>query len=92
VIGRTTVEQKSRATRLYRRALRKGELMRPDTCSRCGKAAVGNELHGHHHNGYDDEHALDVVWLCRSCHRRMHTVTPYPWVVIKEQEANGDGR
>lgn len=27
-----------------------------------------NRVEAHHHKGYDEDHWLDVVWLCRSCH------------------------
>lgn len=47
-------------------ALRKGEIERPDTCSECGKACTPD---GHHE---DYTKPLDVVWLCRTCHRKRH--------------------
>ena len=58
---------------LYR-ALNRGVVIRPEACERCGKTAEenGEALCGHHHNGYDEVHALDVVWLCRSCHMKIH--------------------
>lgn len=52
------------------RALRCGILTRPTNCERCD--TVDPSLDGHHHNGYEDDHALDVVWLCRSCHTVVH--------------------
>ena len=47
-------------------ALRKGRLVKPESCERCGRSGV--KLNGHHHKGYDKEHRLDVQWLCSSCH------------------------
>jgi len=47
-----------------RNAIRRGDLVRPDTCSECG--AVGKIEASH------DDYArpLDVEWLCRRCHSR----------------------
>lgn len=76
MIGPTTLEQQARAMRLYRTALYDGLLVPADRCERCGKTAEGRKLDGHHHHGYADEHALDVVWLCQQCHRLAHSATP----------------
>ncbi len=48
-------------------AVRDGKLPRIKTllCA-CGKQAQQY----HHHNGYAPEHALDVVPMCRPCHRK----------------------
>jgi ribosomal protein S27AE len=48
-------------------AIRRGELVRPETCSQC--TAPGN-IHAHH---ADYAKPLDVRWLCASCHRLHHT-------------------
>lgn len=55
-----------RAHNMVRRAIEKGTLVRPDTCSRC-PATVG--IQAHH-----DDHAkpLDVMWLCPVCHAARH--------------------
>jgi hypothetical protein len=42
-----------------------GKLQKPEKCEACGGAGP---LHGHHHNGYNREHRLDVQWLCTRCH------------------------
>ena len=47
-------------------ATSKGELMRPDTCSKCGNSGY---IVAHHH---DYTKPLDVVWLCLSCDRQLH--------------------
>lgn len=64
-------EQRERANRMDRDAVKAGILIRPDTCDECKNQRP--EIHGHHHNGYSDEHALDVQWLCRDCHFKAHT-------------------
>jgi hypothetical protein len=47
------------------RAIRRGELVRPETCSRCGGRGKG-PIEAHHE---DHQKPLDVEWLCSSCHR-----------------------
>lgn len=50
-----------------RNAVVRGRLARISTrrCAHCG----GQAHHYHHHNGYGPEHRLDVIPLCRKCHR-----------------------
>lgn len=52
-----------------RRAIRSGRLVRPKTCSSCRHSGV---IEGHHYRGYARRNLLDVVWLCRPCHRKAH--------------------
>ena len=52
---------------IVRKALLVGRLIKPDLCDRCFAFLP---LDAHHHNGY--ELPLDVVWLCRRCHRQAH--------------------
>jgi len=54
------------------KALRDGALIRSSCCDHCGGSSPDRDLDGHHHNGYSDEHILDLIWLCRSCHQRIH--------------------
>ena len=52
------------------RAIRKGKVIRPDECEECGRHKdVCGLLDGHHG---DYSKALDVEWLCRSCHNLLH--------------------
>lgn len=57
-------------------ALREGRLQRPATCSRCGSPGRQRQgvsgSHGvvAHHPDYAEQ--LSVVWLCATCHRRLH--------------------
>ena len=71
---RTTSEGrlKERARSAVNMAIQRGDLVRPEECSRCekkpGKARDGRSLiRAHHHNGYDKAHWLDVEWVCASC-------------------------
>jgi hypothetical protein len=72
------------ARQAVHKAIRRGDLIRPDACVKCGLQAgdvipwpwpldgmpprVVGLIHAHHHKGYAHEHWLDVQWLCRSCH------------------------
>lgn len=47
-------------------AVNKGNIVRPQSCSACGKLG---RIEGHHH---DYAHPFDVVWLCRKCHSAVH--------------------
>ena len=51
---------------IVRKAIRRGLLKRPNKCSMCGKES---RTHGHH-NDYNSP--LDVLWLCASCHKKIH--------------------
>ena len=60
--------EKRKAHDAVKRAVKTGKLPRASslTC-KCGKAATE-----YHHENYEREHWLDVVPLCRSCHKRLH--------------------
>lgn len=55
-----------RAYSIVEEAIKHGELIRPDVCSKCGK----NDDIVAHHDDYD--RPMDVVWLCLSCDRQLH--------------------
>lgn len=62
----------TRAHNLVFRAVRRGELTRPEKCPKCG---VAGKIQAHHHLGYD--RPLDVEWLCKRCHSLEHAhMTP----------------
>ena len=62
-----------------RAALKSGELVRPDSCSRCGRSGVASDgrsiIQAHHH---DYSKPLEVEWICSACHR---AETPLPEVM-----------
>lgn len=62
--------QQARARRKVQRAVKMGLLHRPDRCESCGK--LNGRIVAHHHRGYDDTNALDVLWVCTPCHLRAH--------------------
>jgi hypothetical protein len=49
-------------------AIKSGKLTRPDNCGVCGVECVP---HGHHWS-YEEEHWLDVEWVCIHCHIDIH--------------------
>jgi len=54
-------------------AIQDGKLVAPERCERC------NKKHQHlnaHHDSYEPEHWLDIRWLCPSCHKKFHSLTP----------------
>jgi len=78
--------KKYRAQQLVNYAVRTGKLVRPDSCEICYKTSV--KINGHHDN-YSK--LLEVVWVCTSCHRKMH---PRPMdfkrVLIPRQDPRAD--
>lgn len=61
---------KSRIRMMISRAVRNGTLSNPATlfCVICKNQA---EMY-HHPNGYDNEHELDIVPVCKKCHKQIH--------------------
>lgn len=55
------------------RAVRSGRLVRPKACQDCGRE--GTPIEGHH---LDYARPLEVIFLCRPCHRACHRATPQP--------------
>jgi hypothetical protein len=51
------------------KAVRRKEVVKPDSCECCQKKCSGRGLHAHH-DDYDKP--LEVRWLCRSCHNALH--------------------
>lgn len=49
------------------RAIERGDLVRPEHCEQCSGNAGG--IIAHH---CDYNKPLDVMWLCRMCHRKWH--------------------
>ena len=60
------MDDKVRAHNLVSQAKRKGLLIKPTECSDCGSS---NMIEGHHE---DYALPLDVIWLCRKCHKGFH--------------------
>ncbi len=58
-----------RANKAVSRALKSGQMIKPENCARCGKPGT---LDGHHGNGYEGPARRDVEWLCTDCHNAEH--------------------
>jgi len=58
--------ERVKCRQLVTNALSSGKLKRPSTCSSCGGKC---KPHAHHD---DYSKPLDVDWLCRHCHRKLH--------------------
>lgn len=57
---------KSEARYQLNLAVRRGDVVKPDGCIRCGQI---NKLHAHHS---DYSKPLEVEWLCTLCHGKEH--------------------
>lgn len=64
--ARAKYPEKYKARTIYSNAVAKGDIVRPDRCSRCNEPCIPE---GHH---TDYSKPLDVVWLCRNCHAKEH--------------------
>jgi len=60
--------QKWIARNAVNNAIRDGKMERGTDCYFCGSS---ERLQAHHE---DYNHPLDVVWLCSSCHGKLHTI------------------
>lgn len=59
--------QENRAHWAVYSAIKRGVMIRPKSCTKCG--CRDQRIEAHHHKGYDEEFKLDVVFLCTQCHR-----------------------
>lgn len=60
-------EHKAARNAVYE-ALKKGILIRPNHCTNCEKPCKPEG----HHETYEEGKYLEVVWLCKKCHRKRH--------------------
>ncbi|WP_201319072.1 hypothetical protein [Paenibacillus sp. EPM92] len=58
--------EKGKARNALRNAVHAGKIVKPEKCEQC--KTIGN-VEGHHP---DYSKPLEVVWLCRPCHRKVH--------------------
>lgn len=59
--------ERERFRSAFARAVRRGDLVRPESCSRCHEKR--DPIHGHHP---DYTKPLEVIWLCETCHFDEH--------------------
>lgn len=67
--SRSIPREVKRAHNALKRAVERGDLVRPSECPACGKR---DRIHAHH---ADYSKPLDVEWLCATCHGRLHAGT-----------------
>jgi hypothetical protein len=65
---RASVSPAGRARAALARAIKRGDMVRPDVCEDCGQCPE-TVLHGHHP---DHSKQLEVEWLCNPCHAKRH--------------------
>ena len=59
------LKQRMKARQAINRGYRTGKVPKPIFCQFC---LTSCRPEAHHHLGYEREHWLDVVWLCKRCH------------------------
>lgn len=64
-----TERDKQFARRSLREAVRKGTIIKPMSCERCGCHVSSHLIHGHHS---DYSKPYQVEWLCSDCHSDEH--------------------
>jgi hypothetical protein len=67
--------EQRRAIKALGDAARKGDIVRPASCSICGrspKKRAVTRIQFHHTNGYDPEHWYFGVFVCTWCHNAIH--------------------
>lgn len=69
---KTDDSNRPKAHAAVNRAIRRGSIVRPLTCSKCNQPGPVEA----HHDSYAPDRWLDVVFLCRSCHKRLHAENP----------------
>ena len=63
---KTKYPDRIKAVTTLNHAITAGYLIRPDSCSECGRKS---KIHGHHE---DYSKPLEVIWLCAWCHFARH--------------------
>lgn len=61
--------EKKKAVQMVNNRIEKGTMKKPERCELCNKKC---KVEGHHE---DYSKPLDVIWLCKSCHTKIHRGT-----------------
>lgn len=80
---------KNAARNKLRQAVYDGRVLRPLKCERCnqlgGFAKDGRSLiQADHHHGYENDHALNIWWICKSCDTEIEKLRRSGLIVTKE--------
>ncbi len=64
-------KRKHKARQAVNLSIAYGLIVKPAACQHPGKYSpkCGGQIQGHHHKGYEQEHWLEVEWLCTLCHK-----------------------
>jgi hypothetical protein len=66
------------AKKAVRYAVRHGRITKPEWCHCCDTAHDRQHMEAHHWS-YKPENWLDVIWLCRKCHKAVHKQLGKDW-------------
>lgn len=64
--------EQAKARDVVSKLVKRGELIKPEKCVKCGKIPSRRGLHFHHTEGYEQSKWLVGAWLCNACHREEH--------------------
>jgi len=72
--AREKYPEKAAAQKTFNEAVRRGRLVRPETCETCRQKPPRNRLGRSSIQGHHDDYSkpLEVRWLCQPCHNRHH--------------------
>ena len=70
-LQRERYPEKVKARQILKRAIERGDIIKPTKCDDCPADFPDSpdKIHGHHE---DYTKPLDVDWVCRACHRKKH--------------------
>lgn len=74
--------EKGKARSAVRTAIKSEKLVAVELCS-CAKC--GSQSEEYHHYSYEREHWLDVIPLCRPCHRSIHRMNKKRRAIVELQ-------
>ncbi len=57
------------AREIVNRAIKSGKLIPLNLCDECGEYNLKKDIEAHHE---DYDKPLEVIWLCKDCHRERH--------------------
>jgi hypothetical protein len=63
-------KNKKSARDKLRHAVKYGIIDKAKRCLYCGSR---DNIQGHHHEGYEKENHLNVIWVCSKCHGKLHS-------------------
>jgi hypothetical protein len=68
--------EQAKAKWLVQTHVKRGKIIKPEGCERCGKPFPPAQLQAHHK---DYAFPLDVSWYCSACHKEVHKELGVKW-------------